>query len=42
MFYIGLILGFLAGILFLSITACVFAYGEETEEKEDKEREDNV
>lgn len=27
------ILGFISGVLFLAITACVFAAGEETEDK---------
>lgn len=28
------ILGFISGVLFLAITACVFAAGEETKEEE--------
>ena len=36
MFYLGLILGFLAGMIFLSVIACIFAAGEK-----DREREDN-
>ena len=35
---IGFVLGFLAGILFLAIISCMFAAGEESENKENKQK----
>ena len=35
MFYVGLIIGFFAGMIFLSVISCIYVAGEKERERED-------